>query len=134
MSDTTHPADELDQWEFDDKAAMAVSMLRGHGHAFVDLQPGDGTTYKIVVVQPLRAVHPMRSPTGWEIVPDRYWFGSSFGHLYPMNPMGGYHWDYVRDHWLSDERSASAPWTARVLARFLNALCDRLAGDGRVPR
>lgn len=120
-----HPVDLLDQWEFDDKATMAVSMLSEWGHAFVDLQPGDGTTYKIVVVQPLLAAHPARSATGWTVVPDRYYVGTSFGPLYPTPLKGGYHWDYVRSHFVHGEGGTSE-WTARVIARFLNTLSDKL--------
>lgn len=122
MSD--HPVDSLDQFEFDDKASMAASMLAGHGHAFVDLQPGDGTTYKIVVVQPLIAAHSNRSATGWTIYPNAYWVGTSFGPLYPTPLKGGYDWGYVLEHFVYGN-GGTAEWTARVIARFLNALSEK---------
>lgn len=120
-----HPVDELDQYEFDDKAAMAASMLAGHGHAFVDLQPGDATTYKIVVVQPLIAFR--LSDTGWMLYPDTYWVGTSFGPLYQWHPHNSGHtsWDYVLSKWVAGN-GGTAEWTARVIARFLNTLRDRM--------
>lgn len=122
----SHPADELDQYDFDDKATMAASMLKGHGHAFVDLQPGDGTTYKIIVVQPLVPVHTHLSATGWEVYThDTYWVATSFGPLYPTPLKGGYDWGYVLGHFVHGD-GGTAEWTARVLARFLNTLSDKL--------
>lgn len=117
-----HPADALGQFEFDDKAAMAASMLTRFGHAFVDLQPGDATTYKIVVVQPLIAAR----DDGWRIYPDTYWVGTSFGQLYQFHPRHApYSWDYVLDKWVGGE-GGTAQWTARVIARFLNTLAERI--------
>lgn len=123
----THPAEELQQFEFDELSTHAAAMLRGHGHAFVDLQPGDGTTYKIAVVQPLEAAfqHPEFCPSGYKIVPGRYFVGTSFGPLYPTPLKGGYDWGYVLDHFVHGN-NGTAEWTARVIARFLNALSDKL--------
>lgn len=125
MSD--HPVDLLDQLSFDVAAALADELLREFGYAFIDLQPGDGTTYKIVICQPrepgevgfkLFAGEPVH---GWRKT-DRYWLGSSFGALYPWSPSSGNHWDYVDSHYLDK----SHPWTARVLARFLSTLAERM--------
>lgn len=125
MSEIEERVDALGQWEFDDKATMAASMLTGHGHAYVDLQPGDATTYKIVIVQPLIAAHPGRSATGWTIYPDTYWVGTSFGPLWQYSPKNLYSWDYVADKWVPGQR-AHTEWTARVIARFLNTLREEM--------
>lgn len=124
----THPVDELDQSEFDEKAEMARAMLAGHGHAYVDLQPGDATTYKIVVVQPLIAVHPQQSETGWKIYPDTYWVGTSFGPLSQWNPEAEMDWDYVCGKWVIGLRG-HVEWTARVIARFLNTLAATMRNE-----
>lgn len=119
--------DALDDYEFDTWADTAAAMLREHHHAYVRLEPGDGTSYRIAVVQPMEPEMILQDTVWVEgFVPiDRYFVATQFGPLYEMNKMGGYQWGYVADHWLPDMR-ASQEWTARVLARFLNALCDRL--------
>jgi hypothetical protein len=111
MTDTDqHPADRLAQSEFDGAANWAHAQLVKFGHAFIDLNPGDATTYKIVVVRPVYVGQ--ASP-----VIDEYsnmWVGTSFGPLYP---------------WRGNKIHCGHEWTARVIARFLSTLAERL-GNG----
>lgn len=102
---TRHRVDELPQVEFDAAAKSALDSLVEHGHAFVDLQPGDATRYKIVVVK-----HPLCDD-------DRLWVASTFGGLAEI-PDTKLHWDYVSSHMLAREHEH----TARVITRFLNTL------------
>lgn len=102
----THRVDELDAWVFDECAIDAKRGLDRERHAFIDLQPGDATTYKIVVVE----------------YAGQHWVGTSFGRLHPWNPEMNLHWDYVADKWVEDGRE----WTARVICRFLNTLSDKM--------
>lgn len=116
--------DALDQGIFDDAATWAARQINRMGHAFIDLQPGDATTYKIAIVCETRVSQN-------EPVPDRIrhmWVATSFGQMYPFSGQGGYDWGYVMDHWLPYHpvRSQTAEWTARVIARFLNTLSDKL--------
>lgn len=126
----SHPVDELAEIEFETAAANAASMLAEFGYAWIDLQPGDATTYKIVIAQPrepgevgfkLLNGEPVH---GWARV-NRYWVGTSFGPLYPTPLKGGYQWGYVLDHFVHGDGGTSE-WTARVITRFLNALSDKL--------
>lgn len=102
-----HPVDDLKQYEFDAVAEQAASDLADHGAAFVLLQPGDATRYLITIV---------RDPRG------RYWLASSFGAIYEWSPEMTCHWDYVSSHYLDRPHE----WTARVLARFMQTLADKM--------
>lgn len=104
--------DRLERSAFADAAADAARSLSEHGHALVDLMPGDATHYTIGVF-----AHPARrepytvclvSPRGWSYP----WMGT------PLSA------DYVEAKW------ADHPWTAAVLTRFLAELAAALAeGD-----
>lgn len=115
MTDT-HPVDELAQHRFDDAARAVADDLRCRYSAYYVLEPGDATRYEISIV----ATAP----------PRRYYLATSFGPLYQWHPSNGYtSWDYVLEHWLDGKRS-SDPWTARVIARFLNALREEMLSNG----
>lgn len=129
MSD--HPVDQLDQAAFDVAAVNAAETLNEHGCAFVHLEPGDATRYAISIVRP-REIGEIGfklfdgSPVhGWKMT-DRYYVATSFGPLYEFNPSGGYDWGYVLSHWLPHCQASYAEHTARVLARFLNTLAERM--------
>jgi hypothetical protein len=115
-----HPVDRLAQSEFDGAANWAHAQLDKYGHAFVDLQPGDATTYKIVVVRPTSKVEYPNPTIDWDA---NMWVGTSFGPLYPWRG-NTIHWDYAASKWTSDNHE----WTGRVIARFLTTLAQRL-GD-----
>lgn len=120
-----HPVDELEQAEFDYHAGLAAADIAQRGASLVILAPGDCTRYVLAFVKPARM-----NGEGVMVVEDRpLWMGTSFGELYQVDPHGGYHWGYVAEHWLRDMKS-SQEWTARVIARFINALADAMKGDG----
>lgn len=129
MSDT-HPVDQLDQGAFDVAAVNAAETLHEHGCAFVCLEPGDATRYQISIVRP-REIGEIGfklfdgSPVhGWKMT-DRYYVASSFGALYEWSPKFRVHWDYADSHFLDQHNE----WTARVLARFLNTLAERINAE-----
>lgn len=109
MSD--HPVDQLAAFRFETVANDMADILPGTGYAIGVLEPGDMTRYVVAVVR----------DSG-----DRYWFANSFGPLYPWARTGHTDWGYVLSHYLSEPERGSAQWTARVLARFLNALAERM--------
>lgn len=109
-----HPVDDLAPRHFDDWAIIAAENLRRLGHAYVSLEPGDATRYQISVVMTRQG---------------RYMLATSFGPLYEFNPQGGYDWGYVLTHWLPHCQASYAEHTARVLARFLNTLADKMKGN-----
>jgi hypothetical protein len=125
----SHPADDLDQREFDVVASFAAFQLQHIGFTYCTLSPGDGTKYEFMIVRP-----PMISQ--WDRYlklryrdgdarcefndEHRYWVASNLGRMYPWS---GHKvdWTYALEKWcLSD--GGTAPWTARVIARFLTAL------------
>lgn len=110
----------LDEYHFEEYAKFAKRQLEALNHAFIDLQPGDGTTYKIVIVRPsLETRVSSYHPTGFKLEEDApYLVCTSFGPLYEWNSTMWMSWDYVADKWVADRRE----WTARVIARFLNRL------------
>lgn len=112
-----HPVDEIDQAEFDYAAGYAAISLAKLGSAFVVMEPGDGTSYKIALIR--RTAMGVDGP---EIIERGLWMASTFGALYPVNLEVRYHWDYVDSHFLDKPHE----WTARVLARFLNTLADKM--------
>lgn len=110
----THRVDELPDVEFLAAAEFAARDLADKGSAWVDLQPGDATTYKIAII----VTNSMR-----------FWVGTSFGPLYEWRPDSHYDCGYVADKWTEPRHE----WTARVICRFLNTLSDKMkeASDGR---
>lgn len=122
----THRVDELGDYEFNTVAQWAADQLAAFGACWVDLQPGDATTYKIVVV------YPMARNIRDGIVPYRQaspWVGTSFGPLHPWNPEMHVDWDYVNEKWVPGMRG-HVEHTARVIARFLNILSDKMKETG----
>jgi hypothetical protein len=131
---TDHPADLLDQWEFDIAASFAATQLRLIGFTYCALQPRDGTKYEFTIVRPpmisqwnrwLKVQHLQPDHPAYQRHPEfndenRYFVASSLGRMYPWS---GHKvdWTYALEKWcLSD--GGTAPWTARVIARFLTAL------------
>jgi hypothetical protein len=123
---------EMDAFEFDNYAAVAADELREHGYAYVDLQPGDATTYKVSIIRPRThrlingGVIRYGDPGG------EYHIATSFGPLYPWTPTNFNDPGYVQSKWVSSS-SPTGEHTAHVLARFLNALSDAMRGDDAKP-
>lgn len=123
-----HPADALDQGEFDVMAAFAAFQLRNIGFTYCVLEPHDGTRYEFSIVRPptqeqwqryfrLRDGGDARCEFNDK---NQYWVATSFGRLYPWS---GHEvdWTYALEKWCMPGHS-TAPWTARVTARFLTAV------------
>lgn len=116
----------LDPKHFVEYAQFAAKQLNATGHAFVVLTPGDGTQYRISIVKPhVRDPRTTDEPSKTRegdayLFHDKYFVATQFGPLYEWSPKNWMSWDYVADKWVTDGRE----WTARVIARFLNALAE----------
>lgn len=106
----------LDQHDFTVSANWAATQLRHHGSAYISLQPGDGTDYRIAILQHGN-INNGRLLDGFQ---DRWMVAHSFGPLYEWGGAAEVHWSYVLDKWCN--QSPCRGWTARILARFLNTL------------
>jgi hypothetical protein len=136
---TDHPADLLDQWEFDTIASFAAFQLQHIGFTYCSLSPGDGTKYEFTIVRPPMISHWQRWLQVQHLEPDhpayqrhpefndenRYFVASSLGRMYPWSGHG-VDWTYALEKWCLPSHS-TAPWTARVTARFLTALARSIA-------
>ncbi len=112
---------ELDAFEFEHYAMVAAAELAERGYCYVDLQPGDATTYKISIIRPFSfrlrngGVAHMGGPSY------QYHMATSFGPLYQWSPSDINEPSYVHSKWVS-ERSPTGEHTAHVIARFLDEL------------
>lgn len=87
--------------------------------AYVDMQPGDATSYKIAVIPP----GPRRTLTPGDFLVSL----TNLGKTYPWS-LAWMHPDYVCQKWVGGESSATH--TAAVLATFLNVLRLHLIDAG----
>lgn len=134
-----HPANKLDQWEFENSAWFAAQQLDIIGFSYIKLQPGDGTAYEIAIIRPptisqwqrwergqlVDADHPAYVRTPEFNNENRYFVSHSIrGQLYGWGgiPM---HWDYVHAKWTSGNDTTDT-WTARVIGRFLTTLAHHI--------
>jgi hypothetical protein len=115
----------LDAFEFEHYAGVAADELVKHGYAYVDLQPGDATSYKISIIRP--RTHRMWNGviTYGEPMSDQCHIATSFGPLYPWTPFLENDPGYVQSKWVSNE-GPTGEHTAHVIARFLNVLAEKL--------
>lgn len=132
--------ESLDPWPLRYDATYAAYQLDLIGFTYCDHQPGDGTSYKISIVRPpevgqwqrwLQVNHMPPDHPAYQRHPEfntqhRYFVATSFGPLYGWN---GWEvtWDYVLEKWVMGNRtSATNQWTARMIARFLTELAERI--------
>lgn len=128
----THPVDELDENAFDLAAIWAELSLRRAGYVALTLEPGDATTYPIIIVAP--GDHRVfqggdNSAPQPHVRPEQNYrvaVGLSRCGTYPWRGQQ-LSWDYVAQKWADDHE-----WTGRVICRFLNTLSDKMkeASDG----
>lgn len=117
MTTCEERVDALDSVAFDFAAADMATQLLQHGAGVVILEPGDATSYKLLMA---------RKPGGADT---EFLFASNFGAVYPYSAsVGDYHWSYVDSHFLDLRHSNEHG--ARVIARFLNLLSYQLAAAG----
>lgn len=115
--------DELPADRFERPANWAAAMLAEYGYAYVILEPGDATNYRIMIIAPGTEWH------GSDVVDQHRYY-----HVALSMGMGfGYDWaghqldpSYVASKWVVESRPGAGYHAACVLTRFLNALADRL--------
>ena len=119
FADIEHRAASLDGGLFAEAAAWASRRLYEHGSAYLALEPGDCTSYRIMIIAPSGEMWSGRRTQG----DYRYYHVAlSFGLGY------GYDWaghdlepSYVATKWTHNQNGTDY-YTACVLTRFLNAL------------
>ena len=110
---------------FTDAAVWAANRLEHDGHAYVILEPGDATAYRVMIIAPSDEAWIGAGPA-----PDRRYYhvalsmGLGFGYDW-----AGYevHPGYVVQKW-TRARSGADYHTACVLTRFLNTLAREIGG------
>ena len=133
MIDPNHDAFDLPQDRITQAVAHAEANLRGLGFTITDLQPGDGTAYKMVVARAVNLEryeaevnrHPAQRINHLHHADDYYFVSCSLA--------GQYEWPgyeigepgYVESKWFSRIKDPN-PWTVIAIFRFLNALAARL--------
>lgn len=110
---------------FSAAAVWAANRLEHDGHAYVCLEPGDATSYRVMIIAPSDEMWSGTGPS-----PDRRYYhvalsmGLGLGYDWP-----GYETDprYVVEKWTRN-LSGSDYHTACVLTRFLNTLAPLIGG------
>jgi len=96
---------ELDMKAIGAAAGFAAARLTDRNFTHLTLEPNDGTRYEFAIVLAPGEGAPFR-------------FASSMGRMYPWMGTDTIHPDYAREHYVADGN----PWTATVIALFLNAV------------
>lgn len=111
---------EVDRHAIGAAAGMAANQLKRDRFAYVALEPDDGTRYEFSIVF-VGGKH--ADPLALGGAPFR--FANSFGTLYPWMGTPTVHPDYAAEHYVSDD----SPWTATVIALFLNSVAEAMGND-----
>lgn len=118
MGTTPHEVDLLDSTPFVMAAGWAMASLAVSGSTLVEIAPNDSTLYRVSIVDTaFGALHQDGQVSMGAMGGGRFLVASNHGPLYAWSGQSIHH-SYVAEHYVTDH----SPWTARVLARFLNLL------------